>query len=72
MPRRKIWEVDIDINGPIAISRDISFKQEKGFDQDQFYSNIKLKNSQTGITSSVTAYAERSEIAKTVAFVFFG
>lgn len=72
MPRRKVWEVDIDIIGPVAISGDISFKQEKGFDQDQFYSDIKLNNSQIGIISTVTAYADNSEIAKTAAFVFFG
>lgn len=72
MPRRKVWEVDIDIIGPIAISNDISFKQEKGFDQDQFYSNITLSNKKFGVTSTVTAYADSSEIAKTVAFVFLG
>jgi len=67
-----VWEVDIDIIGPISISGNISFKQEKGFDQDQFYSDIKLSNSQIGIYSTVTAYAENSDIAKTVAFVFLG
>ncbi|MEL7597267.1 MAG: methylamine utilization protein MauJ [Clostridiaceae bacterium] len=72
MSRRKVWEVDIDIIGPISISNDIIFKQEKGFDQDQFYSNITLKNGIGGITSTVTAYADNSEIARTVANVFFG
>lgn len=42
MPRRRVWEVDIEIVGPITISTDISFRQEKGFDQDQFYSNVIL------------------------------
>lgn len=69
---RKVWEVDIDIIGPISISGNINFKQEKGFDQNQFYSDIKLSDSRIGICSTVTAYADNSDIAKTVAFVFFG
>lgn len=72
MPRRKIWEVVIDIVGPISISKDIIFKQEKGFDEDQFYSNIILKNEKVGVTATVTAYADSSEIAKTAALVFLG
>lgn len=72
MPRRKVWEVAIDIVGPISISKDISFKQEKGFDEDQFYSNIILKNEKVGVTATVTAYADSSEIAKTAALVFLG
>ena len=43
MNRRKIWEVDIDIIGPISIADNISFKQVKGFDEDQFYSNVVLQ-----------------------------
>jgi hypothetical protein len=69
---KKVWEVDIDIIGPISISGNINFKQEKGFDQDQFYSDIKLSNSQLGIYSTVTAYADNSDVAKTAAFVFLG
>lgn len=72
MPKRKIWEVDIDIVGPISISTNINFKQEKGFDEDQFYSNIILRNQNVGVTAIVTAYADSSEIAKTAALVFLG
>ena len=37
MPIRKIWEVEIDVVGPITIESQISFRQKKGFDEDQFY-----------------------------------
>ena len=72
MERRKIWAVDIDIVGPITISNVINFRQEKGFDQDQFYSNIILQNAEYGVAATVTAYAESAEIAKMAAFVFLG
>ncbi len=72
MPRRKVWEVAIDIVGPISILKDLSFQQEKGFDEDQFYSNIILKNENVGVTTTVTAYADSREIAKTAALVFLG
>lgn len=72
MPRRRIWEVDIDIIGPITIMEDFSFKQEKGYDTEQFYSNIALRNKSFGISATLTAYADNIDIAKTVAFVFLG
>ena len=40
MARRKIWEVDIDIIGPISIEEDISFEQEKGYDEEKFYNEF--------------------------------
>ena len=46
--------------------------QEKGFDQDQFYSNIVIENSGMGVTATVTAYADTSDIAKIAALVFLG
>ena len=72
MQRRKIWEVDIDITGPISISREISFKQVKGFEKDPFYSNITLCGGKFGVAATVTAYADSVEIAKMAAFVFLG
>ncbi len=72
MARRRIWEVDIDIIGPIMIKENISFKQEKGYDEEQFYSNISLRNEKFGISATLTAYAENIDIAKTVAFVYLG
>lgn len=72
MARQRIWEVDIDIIGAITIREDISFTQEKGFDSEQFYSNISLKDEQFGISCTLTANAENIDIAKTVAFVYLG
>ena len=72
MNRRKIWEVDIDIIGPISIADNISFKQVKGFDEDQFYSNVVLRKEEYGVATTVTAYADNAEIARTAAFVFLG
>lgn len=72
MDRRRIWEVDIDIIGAVMITENISFKQQKGYDKEQFYSNISLQNQKFGISATLTAYAENVDIAKTVAFVYLG
>lgn len=72
MDRRRIWEVDIDIIGAVMITENISFKQQKGYDKEQFYSNISLQNQKFGISATLTAYAENIDIAKTVAFVYLG
>lgn len=69
---RKIWEIDFDVVGPISISREIVFRQEKGFDQHQFYSDIKLNRSAFGLSATITAYADNIEIAETIAYVYFG
>lgn len=68
----KIWEVDFDVVGPISIVNEITFRQEKGFDQHQFYSDIRLTKSTYGIKATITAYAENISIAETVAYVYFG
>ncbi|WP_432693997.1 hypothetical protein ACRBU7_14445 [Priestia aryabhattai] len=72
MSNRKIWEVDFDVVGPISIVNEISFRQEKGFDQHQFYSDIKLRKGPYGIRATITAYADNIDIAETVAYVYFG
>lgn len=69
---RKIWEVDFYLVGPISIASEITFRQEKGFDQHQFYSDIRLKKSTYGIEATITAYADNINIAETVAYVYFG
>ncbi|MDP5276171.1 methylamine utilization protein MauJ [Chengkuizengella axinellae] len=69
---RKIWEIDFDVIGPITIEKNISFRQEKGFDHHQFYSNIQLSKSHYGIKATITAYADTIDIAETVAYVYFG
>ncbi len=72
MSNRKIWEIDFDVVGPISIANEISFRQEKGFDQHQFYSDIRLNKNTYGIEATITAYADNINIAETVAFVYFG
>lgn len=72
MPSRRIWEVDFNVIGQVTISTDMSFRQEKGFDRHQFYSDIKLKKLTHGIRASITAYADTCEVAETVAYVYFG
>ncbi|MFK3957887.1 methylamine utilization protein MauJ [Guptibacillus hwajinpoensis] len=69
---RKIWEIDFDVLGPLSIERNIRFKQEKGFDQHQFYSDVELLKSSYGFKATITAYAETMDIAETVAYVYFG
>lgn len=69
---RKIWEVDFNIIGPLTLEREVQFKQEKGFDQQQFYSDIYLKTSTSGFKATITAYADSLETAETVAYVYFG
>ncbi|QAS52322.1 methylamine utilization protein MauJ [Halobacillus litoralis] len=72
MDNRKVWEIDFDVIGPITIKDEINIRQEKGFDQHQFYSDIKLKKSTYGIRATITAYADNINIAETVAYVYFG
>lgn len=67
-----MWEVDFNVVGPISIEKEIAFRQEKGFDQHQFYSDINLRKSPFGIKATITAYAENINIAETVAYVYFG
>jgi hypothetical protein len=69
---RKVWEVDFDVVGPISIANEIAFRQEKGFDQHQFYSDIILRKSPYGLKATITAYADNISIAETVAYVYFG
>lgn len=68
----KIREIDFDVVGPITIASEVTFRQEKGFDQHQFYSDIRLKKSTYGIKATITAYADTINIAETVAYVYFG
>lgn len=68
----RIWEVDFDVVGPISITNEITFRQEKGFDQHQFYSDINLRKRPFGVSATITAYADNIDIAETVAYVYFG
>ncbi len=72
MNHRTVWEIDFEMIGPITIERQVSFQQEKGFDINQFYSDITLSKSPYGINATITAYADNAEDAERVAFVYFG
>ncbi|TFE00666.1 methylamine utilization protein MauJ [Jeotgalibacillus salarius] len=72
MTNFKVWEIDFDVIGPISIVNNINFRQEKGFEQQQFYSDISLRKSNYGLRATITAYADTLHIAETVAFVYFG
>ena len=69
---RKIWEIDFDVIGPISIEKNFNFKYEKGFDLQQFYSDIKITKSTLGFKATITAYADTIDIAEIVANVYFG
>ena len=72
MSERTVWEIDFEMIGPITIDRQITFQQEKGFDMNQFYSDIKLSKSPYGINATITAYADNPDDAERVAYVYFG
>ncbi|WP_434351295.1 hypothetical protein [Trichococcus flocculiformis] len=72
MNQRTVWEIDFEMIGPITIERPVSFQQEKGFDMNQFYSDVRLSKSPYGINATITAYANNAEDAERVAYVYFG
>lgn len=69
---RKIWEIDFDVIGPISIEKNLRFRHEKGFDSQQFYSDIKITKSSLGFKATITAFADTIDIAEVVANVYFG
>jgi hypothetical protein len=69
---RIVWEVKLDIIGPVKVDSHIQLIKEKGFDLDQFYSYILIKNSRNGFTANVTAYAPNADLAYKAAFIYFG
>lgn len=69
---RIVWEVELKLTGPIKIRNNINFQTEKGFTMLPFYSDINIKNINNGIRATVTAYANKKELAYSAAYVFFG
>lgn len=67
-----VWEVELKVTGPIKVSNNISFQTEKGFAMLPFYSDINIKSINNGIKATVTAYADRKDLAYSAAYVFFG
>lgn len=72
MSERTVWKIDFEMIGPITIDRQITSQQEKGFDINQFYSDIKLSKSPYGINATITAYADNPDDAEHFAYVYFG
>ena len=72
MPRI-VWEVKLEVGGAVKVARPFDMRQAKGFDpNDQFYSDISIKNGACGLIANITAYAPTSEIAYKAALHFFG
>ncbi|MGI6430190.1 MAG: methylamine utilization protein MauJ [Syntrophomonadaceae bacterium] len=70
---RIIWDVELKVGGAIKVENAFSMRQAKGFDpDDQFYSDVFIKNGSNGLIASITAYAPNSEIAYKAALYFFG
>lgn len=73
MPEIATWIVYLFIDGPLAVADPIRFQQRKGFDgRRQFYSEVSLQNSLSGLRMAVTAYAREMEPARKAALVFVG
>ena len=68
-----IWEVTLQVYGPIAVERTIRLNEPKGYRlQDPFYSDVQIKRSQNGVESTVTAFASTEKLAYKAALLFFG
>jgi hypothetical protein len=68
-----IWDVTLEVVGPVKVNLPIDMRQAKGFNpDDQFYSDVLVKSSRYGLTANITAYAPTSEIAYKAALHFFG
>lgn len=69
-----VWDVTLNVYGPITVEKKFNFKQRKDFHfNDKLYSNIEVtKNSNYGITITLTAYATEQIIARKAALYFCG
>lgn len=71
--KHPVWEVSLSVDGPIKTIPIKSFKVFKGFQYDNpFYSDISIKNVQTGVIVTVTAFASNSNLARKAAVLFIG
>lgn len=67
------WEVDLDVDGPVALERRFQTSQQKGYRiEDPFYSSIDIRPSRNGLTVTLTARALDAVSAKRAAVTFFG
>lgn len=68
-----IWEVDLDVDGPVALERGFQTNQQKGYRiDDPFYSSIDFKPGRNGFAVTLTARASDADSAKRAAVTFFG
>jgi hypothetical protein len=68
-----IWEVDLFIDGPISVNRQLNLNVAKGFRLvDQFYSDVELRKSSLGVSATVTARADNQKLWRKAALFFFG
>lgn len=73
MAERATWIVQLFVDGPITVTNPVRFQQSKGFNgRRQFYSEVSVHNSPSGLRMSVTAFARESEPARKAALVFVG
>jgi hypothetical protein len=73
MPERATWIVQLFVDGPIAVPAPVHFQHPKGFDdRRQFYSEVSVQNSPSGLRMSVTAFARERDLARKAALVFVG
>lgn len=67
------WLVQLFVDGPIAVKHQIHFQHPKGFNPSpQFYSDVKVFGTSSGLSMSVTAMANVSDLARKAALVFVG
>lgn len=69
-----IWEVDLFVDGPVALDRRHRTTQQKGFrPENPFYSDVEVVGiSSGGLRATVTARAPNERLAFDAAVVFFG
>lgn len=69
---RRTWKIDFELVGPISIARIPSFRQQKGFSVQQFYSDISITSASYGLKVTVTAYADNIYDAEIAAHIYLG
>lgn len=68
-----IWEIQLFISGPVTVKERLMLNEPKGFRlENQFYSDINLRSTPLGVSATVTARAETSQLARKAALFFFG
>jgi hypothetical protein len=73
MPNYPTWEVKLSVDGPIKTQDTSPLRIFKGFQEDDpFYSDVKIRNTQYGVLISVTAFASNGDLAHQAALLFVG